>query len=195
MDDVARMTSARRLSACPPHTYLMAASESVVIVPVAETEPAVGKFRAQLDRTAAWGVPAHVTVLAPFVPPDRIGPWELHKLREAVRAVPRFDVIFRRTEWFGDDVVWLAPEPDDGFRALTAAVCSAFPDFPPYGGAFADVIPHLTVGAHADLSRMRAAARATSARLPIKAAVRAAHLFQGSDAFGAWRRVAELPLG
>jgi 2'-5' RNA ligase superfamily len=109
--------------------------------------------------------------------------------------VPRFDVIFRRTEWFGDDVVWLAPEPDNGFRALTTAVCSAFPDYPPYGGAFTDVIPHLTLGAHADLSRMRAAARATSAQLPIKAAVRTVHLFQGSDAPGAWRRVAELPLG
>jgi non-ribosomal peptide synthetase component F len=94
--------------------------------------------------------------------------------------VPRFDVIFRRTEWFGDDVVWLAPEPDNGFRALTTAVCSAFPDYPPYGGAFTDVIPHLTLGAHADLSRMRAAARATSAQLPIKAAVPA--LFQAQVA-------------
>ncbi len=173
----------------------MVASESAVIVPVAEAEPAVGKFRAQLDRTAAWGVPAHVTVLAPFVPPDRISPRELRRLREAVRAVPRFDVIFRRTEWFGADVVWLVPEPDDGFRALTAAVWSAFPDCPPYGGAFADVIPHLTVGARADLSRMRAAAQAMSARLPIKAAVRAAHLFHGFDAPGGWHRIAELPLG
>lgn len=177
------------------HTQCMVASESAVIVPVAETEPAVGKLRAQLDRTAAWGVPAHVTILAPFVPPDRIGPQELRKLREAVRTVTCFDVIFRRTEWFGDDVVWLAPEPDDGFRALTAVVCSTFPDCRPYGGAFADVIPHLTVGAHADLGRMRTAARAASARLPIKAAVRVAHLVQGSNAPGAWRMVAELPLG
>lgn len=129
------------------------------------------------------------------MPPNQLDPWALRKLREAVRTVPRFDVVFRRTEWFGDDVVWLAPEPDDGFRALTAAVSSAFPDYPPYGGAFAEVIPHLTVGAHADLSRMRAAARATSAELPIKAAVRAAHLFQGSDAPGAWHSLAELLLG
>jgi len=34
-----------------------------------------------------------------------------------------------------------------------------------------------------------------STRLPIKAAVYAAHLFHGSDAPGAWHRVAELPLG
>jgi hypothetical protein len=74
-------------------------------------------------------------------------------------------------------------------------VWSAFPDCPPYGGAFAEVVPHLTVAAHTDLDRMRAAARATTARLPINAGVQVVHLFQGSDAPGAWRSVAELPLG
>lgn len=173
----------------------MAASESAVIVPVPEAEPVVGTFRAQLDRTATWGVPAHVTVLYPFVPPDRIGPQELRRLGEAVHAVVHFDVVFRRIEWFGEDVMWLAPEPDDGFKALTAAVCTAFPGYRPYGGVFADVTPHLTVGAHADFDRMCVAARATSAQLPIKASVRAAHLFQGCDAPGAWHAVTELPLG
>lgn len=74
-------------------------------------------------------------------------------------------------------------------------MCSAFPDYPPYGGAFAEVIPHLTVAAYAEADRMRAAALATAAWLPINASVRAVHLFQGSDAPGAWRSVAELPLG
>lgn len=105
-----------------------------MIVPVPETEPAVESFRAELDRAATWGIPAHVTVLYPFLPPDRIGSRELRRLSEAVRMVPCFDVAFGRVEWFGRDVVWLAPEPGDGFRALTAAVWSAFPDCPPYSG-------------------------------------------------------------
>lgn len=173
----------------------MTARESAVIVPVPETEPAVGSFRAALDRAAVWGVPAHVTVLYPFLPPEQIGLKELGRLSDVVLAVPRFDVTFRRVEWFGGDVVWLAPEPGEGFSALTAAVCSAFPDYPPYGGAFAEVIPHLTVAAYAEADRMRAAALATAAWLPINASVRAVHLFQGSDAPGAWRSVAVLPLG
>jgi 2'-5' RNA ligase superfamily len=170
------------------------ASESAVIVPVPEAQSTVGTFRAQLDRTAGWGVPPHVTLLAPFLPPDRIGPGELRRLRAAIRTVPRFTVIFRRVAWFGDDVMWLAPEPNDGFRALTAVVWAAFPDHSPYGGAYAEVIPHLTIGAHADTARMRAAARAVSAQLPIATTVRAAHLFQGHDAPDAWHSVAELPL-
>lgn len=64
-----------------------------------ETEPAVGSFRAELDRAAAWGVPAHVTVLYPFLPPHRIGLLELHRLSEAVRTVPRFQVTFQRVDW------------------------------------------------------------------------------------------------
>jgi hypothetical protein len=33
-------------------------------------EPAVSRHRARLDRAAAWGVPAHVTILYPFVTPS-----------------------------------------------------------------------------------------------------------------------------
>ncbi|MGH8346758.1 MAG: 2'-5' RNA ligase family protein [Pseudomonas sp.] len=159
-----------------------------MIVPVPEAEPAVESFRAELDRAAAWGIPAHVTVLYPFLPPDLIGPQELRRLSEVVRTVQRFDVAFPHVEWFGGDVVWLAPEPGDGFKALTAAVSSAFPDCPPYSGAFAEVIPHLTVAARADPNRMRAAARAVTARLPINAHVQRVHLYQGSAAPGAWHR-------
>jgi len=45
------------------------AAQSAVLVPVPEAEPAVSRHRARLDRAAAWGVPAHVTILYPFAPP------------------------------------------------------------------------------------------------------------------------------
>jgi 2'-5' RNA ligase len=170
-------------------------SESAVIVPVPEAEQVVGAFRASLDRSAGWGVPAHVTVIYPFLPPDRLGPDELRRLRDAVRSVPRFDVSFAEVRWFADTVVWLAPHPAEGFRALIDAVWSAFPECPPYGGAFGTPVPHLTIGDDAALDTLSAAGDAVSRRLPVTAAVQAAHLFQGSAAPGAWRSVAELPLG
>lgn len=44
---------------------------SAVIVPVPAAEPLVGPLRAELDSHAGIGVPAHVTVMAPFLPgPD-----------------------------------------------------------------------------------------------------------------------------
>jgi hypothetical protein len=47
-------------------------TQSAVLVPVPEAERAVSRHRARLDAAAALGVPAHVTVLFPFVPPSEI---------------------------------------------------------------------------------------------------------------------------
>jgi hypothetical protein len=171
------------------------ADESAVIVPVPEAEPIVSGFRASLDRSAAWGVPAHVAVIYPFLPPNRIGAAELQRLRAAVGSVPTFDVAFPEVRWFDDRVVWLAPRPADGFRALIDAVWSEFPECAPYGGAFDDAVPHLTVGHDADHETLSAADQAVSARLPVMTSVCVARLFHGCDAAGAWRSVAELPLG
>ena len=40
---------------------------------------------------------------------------------------------------------YLAPEPAAVFRRLTVGLLRVFPEFPPYGGAFDDVVPHLSV--------------------------------------------------
>jgi 2'-5' RNA ligase len=173
----------------------MAVEESALIVPVPETETAVGACRAELDRTAGWGVPAHVTVLYPFLSPDQIGPTELQRLTDVVRSVPRFGVTFSQVQWFGGEVAWLDPEPGDGFQALTHAACAAFPGCLPYGGEFDGVVPHLTLAAHGEPDRMHAAVLRATVQLPISAAIRSVHLFKGTDAPGAWHSIAELPLG
>jgi hypothetical protein len=74
-------------------------------------------------------------------------------------------------------------------------VWTEFPDFPPYGGAHGGSVPHLTIGAGAAADAMSAAGRAVAARLPVPASIGVAHLFQGREAPGTWRSVAELPLG
>src|SRR6266704_7013965 len=40
---------------------------------------------------------------------------------------------------------YLAPQPAQPLRALTAAVTETWPQTPPYGGMFDEVVPHLTV--------------------------------------------------
>ncbi|MFD2078286.1 2'-5' RNA ligase [Actinopolymorpha cephalotaxi] len=173
-------------------------SESAVIVAVREAEPVVGHLRSRLDPSAAWGVPAHVTVLYPFVPPELIDAAVLARAGEAIRTVASFRATFARVEWFGDQVVWLAPEPARAFAELTAAVCERFPEFPPYGGAFAEVVPHLTVGDGAPAAELRQAAEHVRGHLPISTEVAAAQVICGSPEPGSWqswRPVAELPLG
>jgi hypothetical protein len=49
-----------------------AAQESALVVLVPAAEALVGVFRALYDPAVRVGVPAHITVLYPFVPTDKI---------------------------------------------------------------------------------------------------------------------------
>ena len=41
--------------------------------------------------------------------------------------------------------LYLVPEPDEPFILLTEAIVREFPEYPPYGGKFTEIVPHLTV--------------------------------------------------
>ncbi len=173
----------------------MQPTQTAVIVVVDEAEPVVGRFRAWFDRSAGWGVPPHVTVLYPFLPPERVDDTVLAALREICAGVPAFETTLARVAWFGETVLFLAPEPDRPFRALTRAVWDRFPGYPRYGGTHADPVPHLTVGHDAPVDLLRAAADAVTPHLPIRVPVTTVRLIEGSAAPGSWRTVADLPLG
>src|SRR3712207_8306425 len=102
------------------------ATLTALIVAVEPAEPVVGALRARLDPSASWGVPAHITVLYPFLAPDAVDERVRAVLAEVVAAVPAFDLALTRTAWFGDAVLWLAPEPAGPLRDLTAAVAARF---------------------------------------------------------------------
>jgi hypothetical protein len=92
-------------------------------------------------------------------------------------------------------VLWLAPEPDAPFRALTAAVWRRFPQTPPYSGEFADVVPHLTVADGQPPAVLRSAQDRVRPLLPVVARVRSVRLIAGRPEPGdSWRTVAEFPL-
>ena len=172
----------------------MRPTESAVVVRIPEAEPLVGRFRAELDFAASLGVPAHVTVVYPFVAPDLIDDAVIGALAEAVGSVPAFEAILARVAWFERTVIWLAPEPAEPFLALTNAVWQRFPHCPPYGGAHQQVVPHLTVGIDHPADALEAAAQAVAPGLPITATVTAAVLMHGSKEARSWQVVAELPL-
>jgi 2'-5' RNA ligase len=173
----------------------MLPTQTALIVAIPEAESAVGPLRATLDRSASWGVPAHVTVLYPFLPPDQINGEVIEALGDLVGAIPRFDVTLTHTDWFDDRVVWLAPQPDRPFRDLTIAVWQRFPEAPPYAGDHVDVVPHLTIGDDADKLVLDHAAEAVSAHLPINATITVVQLIAGTPDQYPWRTLHEFPLG
>ena len=120
--------------------------DSALLVAIPEAEPVVGGMRLQHDAVAADGIPAHVTVLYPFVPRDRLTNEVRDAISVVVGALPAFDYRFDLAARFGSSTVYLAPEPASAFARLTDAVHARWPDHPPYGGVFNVVVPHLTVG-------------------------------------------------
>jgi 2'-5' RNA ligase superfamily protein len=178
-------------------TALDAATETAVLVLVPEAEDAVAEHRRHLDMAASWGVPAHLSVVCPFVPPADVDDHVLARLAAAVGTVPAFNCVFSRTEWFGADVLWLAPDPDAPFQELISAVVAAFPAHLPYGGAYPDPVPHLTIGELrlGNAAELAAAERTVRLHLPIRARVDRAVLLAGRPERDSWRLVAELGLG
>jgi len=141
-----------------------------------QAEPAVSAWRSQLDPMAALGIPAHLTVLFPFVPPAGIDEATRTTLRELLSSVTTFDFSLVATRWFADTVVWLAPDPDAPFRVLTQAVADAFPAYPPYGGQFPDPVPHLTIADRGPPEAMHAAEQQLQPALPIRSIARSVTL-------------------
>jgi 2'-5' RNA ligase len=172
--------------------------QSALLLTVPAAEAAVGAHRARLDPSARDGVPAHLTVLYPFLPPAEIGPDVLAELSRLFTAVPRFDFTLDRVRWFGESVVWLGPSDESPFRALTALASAAYPSCSPYGGVHEDVVPHLTIGHVGSLTELRAAAEAVRPLLPIATEATEVTLMAGPDPGrqpGHWHTVASFPLG
>jgi hypothetical protein len=172
-----------------------AAGQTALIVVVPEVESLVGRFRALYDPASAVGVPAHVTVLYPFLPPRHLTTSVLRTLTDLFGQLASFRAKFARARRF-PEVLYLAPSPSAPLRRLTQRVFALFPETPPYGGQFSNIVPHLTV-AHATNSRRLAEIAsefAAAARdvLPVETAVREIVLIERKA--GRWQRRMAFPL-
>jgi hypothetical protein len=168
--------------------------ESALILEVPEAEPAVQRHRERFDVNARLGIPAHITVLSPFMPAEMIDTSVLTRLGQLFAEVSRFQFRLERTDWFGDGLLWLAPGDPAPFRSLTEHVFRAFPAYPPFEGRHDVIVPHLTVG-HGHLDDLRAAEEAIQGRLPIDACAAAVALVTEQSAGGSWAKAATFTFG
>jgi 2'-5' RNA ligase len=138
---------------------------TALYVAVPAADPVVGADRLLWDPAGA-AVPAHVTILFPFLHPDLVDAGVDTALREIAAGVEPFEVRFARIGRF-PSTTWLIPEPVAPFVRLTEAISARWPDHPPYDGAFAEVVHHLTVADDAPPEVHERLARELPRRLPI----------------------------
>ena len=168
--------------------------ESAILIKVPQVESLVGRHRRTLDPSEKWGIPAHVTLLYPFLPPSEIDAKVLGRIATCVSGHWAFEVQFARTEWFGEDVLWLAPEPDLAFRRLTATFFAAFPETPPYRGTILEPTPHLTVADGVKADRMKEVESLLIDGLPIRAFFHSVSVMVGSPEPSSWKTLVDFPL-
>lgn len=167
-------------------------AESAIVLPVDDAEPIVSHLRSLHDPAARFGVPAHITLLYPFLPPSRVMN-EIDALVRLFAEVPGFEFSLAGVRRF-PATAYLHPDPPARFVQLTEMIARRWPEFQPYGGAFSTVIPHLTVADHVGADVLDAVERIVSSHLPLKCRATAAWLLCSDDQ-GFWSRSHIFPFG
>lgn len=166
------------------------ASETCLILPVPEAEPVVARWRSRFDPSAGEGIPAHVTVLAPFIPYGRIGRDDLSALSVLFARTGAIAFQLAAVQRFAG-VVYLEPRPAQRLIELTRHVWERWPDYPPYGGEHETVVPHLTV-AVGSVRDEEALVRDLESRLPVAAKATEAWLLRREA--NRWEQTDRFPL-
>ena len=161
--------------------------ETAIVVAIPELAPVVDVIRCVHTTAGADGLPAHVTLLYPFMDSDLLTPALVERAAAAIERFVPFDVSFADFRYFdgSPSILYLAPAPAEPFVEMTAALAVAFPEYPPYGGVHSEVTPHVTVAA-GEREQLRAFERELSQGLPVDARVDEARLFR-RDAAGRWQ--------
>lgn len=168
---------------------------TALVLEIPEAEAVVAVHRQRFDASAPLGVPAHVTVLYPFVAASAIDDRLLATLTALFARCPSFDYRFSDTAWFDSEVLWLAPDDAAPFTALTEAAAAAFPEHPPYGGAHDDVVPHLTVAHDVAVEQMRAAEADIRPQLPVAGSATGVTLLRQAASGRQWEWFTRFALG
>lgn len=171
--------------------------ETALIIEVPESEFLVGELRSELDEIASKGVPAHITVVYPFMPVARLSDAVVSTLQSLTSGFKLFS--FELTEWSRfESALWLRPNPEEPFQELTRKVVELFPEFQPYGGKHASVQPHLTVAqfdkSEREAPKWKHIVESTKHSLPIACNASGMAVYVNKDS-GKWERLLTLPFG
>ena len=146
---------------------------TAIVVPFHDGPAVVTAHRRALTSDGADRMPAHVTLIYPFVDDADLADDEFRRLHGVLAAFAPFDVTFATFARFDGQPpgLYLEPEPAGPFFAMIAALAEEFPAFPPFGGVHETVIPHLTLGYTEDAKTLRAVEADVGRHLPVRARV------------------------
>ena len=142
---------------------------TVLVVPIPELEAYVRARTLFYDASFLSADPAfvhsHLTLLGPWLPSP--SPGDLATVAAIVAGAPAFDYVLSQVAAFPDGLIHLEAEDPAPFAGLTRALVAAFPQCPPYGGAFPDPVPHVTLDRVEGEITVESVRREIEASLPV----------------------------
>ena len=144
---------------------------SVLAVPVPALDDVVRTRTARYDSSYVSADPsfthAHITLLGPWL--DAPTDDDLLAVAGVLLEQPAFAFELAEVGEFPDGTLHLVPEPAAPFARLTGRLAEVFPQTPPYGGRYAEVVPHLTLEHRATGATAVALRGELGPRLPVRA--------------------------
>ena len=169
----------------------MAIETSLLIVPPHDVQAFAAPLRERYAPLSFAQGPAHVTLFYPFVSPPDL-PAAVERLASLCATIPSFEITLNQYGRF-PKAVYLEPHEPASILRLHRILLEAFPEYPPYQGAFGTaLVPHLTLAHDLD--------DPADVRLPpapsFNFTVDRLHLYAGDPQVrAAWVALAVFPLG
>jgi 2'-5' RNA ligase len=163
---------------------------TALVITVPEAEIAVGRWRNILDRSAGQGMPAHVTILYPFLTQTQVTDDVWMDLTKIVLSQQVFELELTSCARFPAGTLYLQPRQAGPIVLLTEKIAARWPECPPYGGMFSEVIPHLTVAESPTDVQVADICASICPYLPIRCTVSNATLFAPEgQTWRPWRKL------
>jgi 2'-5' RNA ligase superfamily protein len=142
-----------------------------LVIPVPAADALLTFVATRHPGTVREGVPAHVSLLYPFISAAELDEQVTDALSELVVAHEPMPVEFVECYRRGGFVA-LRPDPIEGLTELTKKIRDRWPDIVPYEGVYGNVEPHVTVAMRASEQRAAMIEHEVTEQLPISAELR-----------------------
>ncbi len=170
--------------------------ETSIDIHVPELTAVLAPWRDVTIPNATKGVPPHLSLLYPWRTPP-LSAQDLAALHGTITDYRPFAITFTGLGRFSPTILFLQLADDTPIRALMRAIHTDFPDTTPYGGAFSDPTPHLTVAiatSDAELDQFEQEVMlALEPLLPLEVQVQQIAVME-EDRNGDWHNIASIPL-
>ena len=163
--------------------------QTALVFLVPEAEAPLSRVASTFPQLVRPGLPAHVTVLAPWIPLDEVDQKALVLCANLAASMPETTVSFNKIG-MKPGFVYLDSDEASSIEAICDATKRTWPYLPPYAGKHKDVRPHITLA----LGDMRDGDQEVIAdlvlpSLPIRSSFESLHVvsFNGSRWEGRYR--------